>query len=68
MKLFNKLFKKKPSLRERCIEAYGSKFGEIYDNLNSGIPVGTLEETITYLDLIKKVRDNDNKIEIKEID
>ncbi len=59
MKLFNKilsLFKKKPSLRERCIEAYGPEFGEIYDNLNSGIPVGGFIETAAILSMIEDVK------------
>ena len=59
MKLFNKilsLFKKKPDLRERCIEAYGPEFGEIYDNLCSGIPVGGFVETATYLHMIEEVK------------
>ena len=59
MKLFEKIaswFKKKPSLRERCIEAYGPEFGEIYDNLNSGIPVGGFVETAAYLHMISEVQ------------
>lgn len=63
MKLFNKilsLFKKKPSLRERCIEAYGPKFGEVYDNMGSGIPVGGFTETAIYLSMITEIKEKWN--------
>ena len=30
MNWFKKLFKKKDSLRDKCIEAYGEEFGELY--------------------------------------
>ena len=64
MKLFNKilsLFKKKPNLRERCIEAYGPEFGEIYDNLSSGIPVGGFIETAAILSMIEDVKQGNQK-------
>ena len=53
MKLF---FKKRKSLRDKCIEAYGEEFGEIYDNLCKGIPVGGFMETATILQMIEKVK------------
>ena len=53
-------FKKKPSLRDRCIAAYGEEFGEIYDNLNKGIPVGGFVETAAILQMIEKVKKGDN--------
>ena len=37
MKIF---FKKRKSLRDKCIEVYGEEFGEIYDALCMGVPVG----------------------------
>jgi hypothetical protein len=64
-------FKKnrKPSLREKCIQAYGEEFGEIYDTLNSGGTVGGFLETALVLDMIEavkkgepiKLKENENK-------
>lgn len=51
--------KRKLSLREQCIQAYGEEFGEIYDNLNSGIPVGGLVETAIVLEMIEAVKEGD---------
>ena len=53
MKIF---FKKRKSLRDKCIEAYGKEFGEIYDNICMGIPVGGLLETAIILQMIEKVK------------
>lgn len=55
MKIF---FKKRKSLRDKCIEAYGEEFGEIYDSLCMGIPVGGLEETVIILQMIEDVKNN----------
>lgn len=57
--------KRKPNLREQCIQAYGEEFGEIYDNLNSGIPVGGFLETALILDMIEAVKKGE-PIKIKE--
>ena len=53
MKIF---FKKRKSLREKCIETYGEEFGQIYDDLCSGIPVGGFLETVVILQMIEEVR------------
>lgn len=61
--------KRKPSLREKCIQAYGEEFGEIYDTLNSGGTVGGFLETALVLDMIEavkkgepiKLKENENK-------
>lgn len=50
------IFKKKPTLRDKCVEAYGEEFGQIYDDLCSGIPVGGFLETAVILDMIEKVK------------
>ena len=55
MKIF---FKKRKSLRDKCIEAYGEEFGEIYDSLCMGIPVGGFKETATILQMIEEVKSN----------
>ena len=57
--------KRKPNLREQCIQAYGEEFGEIYDNLNSGIPVGGFSETALILGMIEAVKKGE-PIKIKE--
>lgn len=56
MKIFFKIFKKRKSLRDKCIEAYGEEFGEIYDNLCRGIPVGGFKDTATILQMIEDVK------------
>ena len=55
MKIF---FKKRKSLRDKCIEAYGEEFGEIYDSLCMGVPVGGFEETIIILQMVEAVKNN----------
>lgn len=55
MKIF---FKKRKSLRDKCIEAYGEEFGKIYDNLCNGIPVGNSRETDLILQMIEAVKNN----------
>lgn len=45
------LFKKKPDLREQCVEAYGEEFGEMYDKVNRGEPIGGFIETVVFLDM-----------------
>ncbi len=50
------IFKKKPTLRDKCVEAYGGEFGQIYDDLCSGIPVGGFLETALIVDMIEKVK------------
>ena len=46
----------KPSLRQLCVERYGEDFGELYDMSCRGEPIGTLTETLTFLNMIEKVR------------
>lgn len=51
-----RLFKKKRSLRELCRERYGDNFVKLYDTLSDGIPIGNLSETITFLNMLKEVK------------
>lgn len=63
MKLIKRLFNKikKPDLREQVEAAYGTEFVEkIYDKINEGVPVGNLVETIIYLEMIGRIRDESN--------
>lgn len=39
-------------------ENYVEEFLEKYDALNRGIPIGGLEETIVFLDMIEQIRDD----------
>ena len=65
-KLFNKLFNKKQStkdtsyhlLRNKVTEMYGKEFGELYDKVNQGIPIGGFYETVVFLSMIEKARES----------
>lgn len=57
MKIF---FRKRKSLRDKCIEAYGEEFGKIYDDICSGIPVGGFIETVVILQMIEDVKNNNS--------
>ena len=56
MNWFKKLFKKKESLRDKCVAAYGEEFGEMYDAINRGETIGGFVETITFLDMLEAVK------------
>ena len=56
MNWFKKLFKKKESLRDKCIAAYGEEFGECYDAINRGEAIGGFAETCTFLDMLEAVK------------
>lgn len=45
MKWIRNLFK---SLRQKCVDAYGEEFGEMYDMVNRGEPIGNMTETIIF--------------------
>lgn len=51
-------FRKRKSLRDKCIEAYGEEFGKIYDSLCMGIPVGSLMETVIILQMIEEIKNS----------
>lgn len=44
------------SLRELCRREYGDEFAEKYDSLNSGIPIGGIEETVAFLEKVEAVK------------
>ena len=56
MNWFKKLFKKKDSLRDKCIEAYGEEFGELYYEVCRGNAIGGFLETAAFLDMIEAVK------------
>lgn len=52
-----KYFKRKKfDLRKACIDEYGEEFGELYDKINTGQPIGGFLETAMFLDMIKSVK------------
>lgn len=53
-----KLFSKKPKkdLRQLLINKFGEEYGEMYDSLNRGIPIGGFYETISFLSKIDEVK------------
>ena len=56
MNWFKNLFKKKESLRDKCIAAYGEEFGEMYDAINRGETIGGFTETAAFLDMLEAVK------------
>lgn len=46
----------KRTLRDICIAEYGEEFGEKYDQLNRGMAIGNLEQTVEFLDKVEAVR------------
>ena len=56
MNWFNKLFKKKDSLRDKCVAVYGEEFGEMYDAINRGETIGGFAETVALLDMLEAVK------------
>lgn len=56
MNWFKKLFKKKESLRDKCIAAYGEEFGECYDAINRGEAIGGFIETAAFIDMVEAVK------------
>lgn len=62
LKLIKNLFKKKLALREQCVAAYGEEFGELYDKVCSGQPIGNFKETCIFLDMIEAVRKSNQNL------
>lgn len=57
LKKILKYFKRKRfDLRQACIDEYGEQFGELYDKINTGQPIGGFLETAMFLDMIKSVK------------
>lgn len=43
-------------LRKACWMVYGDHFVELYDTLNMGFPIGNMQETKAFLDLVERVK------------
>lgn len=56
MNIFKRLFKKKESLRDKCIAAYGEEYGELYDAINRGEAIGNMAETTIFIEMLEAVR------------
>lgn len=52
---FKKFHKK--DLREICSEKYGDDFVKMYDMVNSGIPIGNIEETMIFLAMVEAAKE-----------
>lgn len=44
------------TLRELCRREYGDEFAEKYDSLNRGIPIGGIDETMTFVERVEAVK------------
>ena len=51
-----KKFRRK-DLREVCREKYGEDFVKMYDMVNSGIPIGNMEETMIFLAMVEAAKE-----------
>ena len=47
---------KKTDLRDACRQKYGEDFVKMYDMVNDGVPIGNLEETISFLAMVEAAR------------
>lgn len=46
-------------LRKACVMVYGDHFGEMYDAVLKGIPIGNMQETELFLSLVWRVKNGD---------
>lgn len=53
-----KRFRKKneKDLREVCRKKYGDDFVKMYDMVNRGIPIGDIEETIIFINMVEAAK------------
>ena len=56
-KWFKRFHKKdKKDLREVCRKKYGDDFVKMYDMVNRGIPIGNIEETIVFINMVEAAK------------
>lgn len=48
--------RKKFNLRQACVDKYGEEFGESYDSICQGIPIGGFIETVIFLNMVEQVK------------
>ena len=44
-------------LRSLCVEEYGEAFGELYDDVNRGIPIGNFSDTMEFIEMVEAVKE-----------
>ena len=55
-RLIKNIKRKRFDLRQALIDKYGSEYGELYDAVNNGEVIGDFMTTITFLDMVKRVK------------
>lgn len=43
-------------LRDAVVEKYGARYGQMYDDINMGVPIGNFKDTIIFLEAVEKVK------------
>ena len=43
-------------LRDAVVEAYGARYGQMYVDVNMGVPIGNLNDTIIFLEAVERVK------------
>lgn len=43
-------------LRDAVVEAYGVQYGQMYVDVNMGVPIGNLNDTIIFLEAVERVK------------
>ena len=58
IKLFKQWYRKivGKKLRDAVVDAYGVEFGEMYVDVNMGVPIGDIRDTIIFLEAVEKVK------------
>lgn len=59
-KIFNKIINwwrcRHFDLRQACIDKYGKEFGDMYDSLCEGRPIGGLKDTAIFIQMLEEVK------------
>lgn len=58
IKLFKRWYRKivGKKLRDAVVDKYGVEFGQMYDDINMGVPIGTFMDTIIFIEAVEKVK------------
>ena len=43
-------------LRDAVVDKYGARYGQMYVDINMGIPIGDMKDTIIFLEAVEKVK------------
>lgn len=44
------------NLRDAVVDKYGARYGQMYDDVNMGIPIGNIKDTIIFIDAVEQVK------------